>query len=134
MQIADDVTKLIGNTPLVRLKKIGAGLGADLVVKLEFFNPGGSVKDRIGLAMVEEAEKKGLLKKNDVIIEPISGNTGIALALVSAERGYRLILTMPEGMSPERKKLLSFFGAEVVLTPADKGMKGAIEKAEDALL
>ncbi|MGB2705952.1 MAG: cysteine synthase A [Candidatus Omnitrophota bacterium] len=131
MQIADNITKLIGNTPLVRLKKIGAGLSADLMGKLEFFNPGGSVKDRIGLAMIEDAEKNGFLKKGGVIIEPTSGNTGIALALVSAERGYRLILTMPESMSIERRKLLSLFGAEVVLTPAEKGMKGAIEKAEE---
>lgn len=133
MRISDNITKLIGNTPLVRLKKIGSGLGADLAAKLEFFNPGGSVKDRIGLAMIEDAEKKGLVKKGGVIIEPTSGNTGIALALVSAERGYRLILTMPESMSLERRKLLSLFGAEVVLSPAEKGMKGAIEKAEELL-
>ncbi len=133
MRIANDITKLIGNTPLVWLRKIGAGLEADLAAKLEFFNPGGSVKDRIGLAMVEDAEKKGLLKKGGVIIEPTSGNTGIALALVAAERGYRLILTMPESMSVERRKLLSFLGAEVVITPAEKGMKGAIEKARELL-
>lgn len=133
MRIADNITELIGSTPLVRLRKIGAGLEANLVAKLEFFNPGGSIKDRIALSMVEDAEKKGLLKKGTVIIEPTSGNTGIALALIAAERGYRAILTMPEGMSAERGKLLSFLGAEVVLTPAEKGMKGAIEKAQELL-
>ncbi|MFC1576519.1 cysteine synthase A [Candidatus Omnitrophota bacterium] len=133
MTIADNITNLIGNTPLVRLEKIGKGLGASLVAKIESQNPGGSIKDRIGLAMIEDAEKKGLIKKDTVIIEPTSGNTGIALALVSAQRGYKLILTMPESMSVERRKLLALLGAKIVLTPAKKGMKGAVEKAESLL-
>jgi len=131
MRILDNITQTIGGTPLVRLTKVGKDLRADLVGKLEFFNPCGSVKDRIGLAMIEDAERKGLINKGSVVIEPTSGNTGIGLAFVCAQRGYRLILTMPENMSIERRKLLTLLGAEVVLTPSDKGMKGAIEKAEE---
>ncbi len=129
MKIAENITELIGNTPLVRLKKIGEGLEADLVGKLEFFNPCSSVKDRIGLAMIKGAEGKGLIKEGVTIIEPTSGNTGIALAFVCAQRGYKLVLTMPESMSMERRRLLSWLGADIVLTPADQGMKGAINRA-----
>jgi len=129
MRIADNITKLIGNTPLVKLKSIGKGLNADLIAKLELFNPCGSVKDRIGVAMIEAAERQGLIDKETTIIEPTSGNTGIALAFVCASRGYRLILTMPENMSHERRILLKAFGAELVLTPAEEGMEGAVKKA-----
>jgi cysteine synthase A len=130
MKIADDITKLVGNTPLVRLNKLSAGLGATVAVKLEFFNPMSSIKDRIGVAMVDAAEKSGSLKKGGLIVEPTSGNTGIALAFVAAARGYRLILTMPETMSIERRQLLAALGAELVLTPAAEGMAGAIRRAE----
>ena len=133
MNIYDDITKTIGKTPLVRINRLSAGLKATLLVKLESFNPLSSVKDRIGVAMINAAEKAGLLDKDTVIVEPTSGNTGIALAFVCAARGYRLILTMPETMSLERRQLLKIFGAEVVLTEGAKGMRGAIDKAEEIL-
>ena len=130
MRIKDNITQLVGNTPLVRLGKIGKGLPGELVAKLEFFNPCGSVKDRIAVAMIEEAEKQGFLKTGSLVVEPTSGNTGIGLAFVCAERGYRLLLTMPESVSVERRKILTRLGAEVVLTPASRGMQGAIERAQ----
>ncbi|MBW2264194.1 MAG: cysteine synthase A [Deltaproteobacteria bacterium] len=131
MNIADDVTGLVGATPLVRLQRLSRGLPGQIVAKLESFNPCSSVKDRIGLSMIEAAEADGRIKDGTVIVEPTSGNTGIALAFVCASRGYRLVLTMPETMSVERRHLLGVFGAELVLTPGSEGMPGAIRKAEE---
>ena len=129
-RIANSIVDLIGGTPLVRLHSLSQDCVAEVLVKLEFWNPGGSVKDRIGLSMVEAAEKQGLIKSDTVLVEPTSGNTGIALALVCAAKHYPLILTMPETMSVERRKLLKVFGARLILTPGQEGMPGAIRKAE----
>jgi cysteine synthase A len=129
-RIFNNIVETVGHTPLVRLNKVTAGLHATILLKCEFFNPLGSVKDRIGMAMIDDAEKRGALKKNTVIIEPTSGNTGIALAFVAAARGYKLILTMPDTMSVERRTLLAMLGAKLILTPGAEGMKGAIARAE----
>lgn len=130
-KVYNSISETIGDTPLVRLPKITAGIDADLLYKLEFFNPGASVKDRIGLAMIEDLERRGLLKSGGTIVEPTSGNTGIGLALVAAAKGYKAIFVMPDSMSIERRKLIRLLGAEVVLTPAAGGMPGAIEKANE---
>ena len=130
-KVARNITELIGNTPLVRLNRISDETGAEVLAKLEYFNPLGSVKDRIGYAMIQAAEKQGLINKDTVIIEPTSGNTGIALSYVATVKGYRCIIVMPETMSIERRKLLKALGAEIVLTEGSKGMKGAIEKAQE---
>src|ERR1700676_1178312 len=130
-RIYNNIVETVGHTPLVKLNKVTAGVDATILLKCEIFNPLGSVKDRIGMAMIEDAEKRGILKKDTVIIEPTSGNTGIALAFVAAAKGYKLILTMPETMSLERRTLLALLGAKLVLTPGAEGMKGAIARAED---
>jgi cysteine synthase len=130
-RIYDDVTQLVGGTPLVKLNRLSEGLDATVAVKLEFYNPANSVKDRIGVAIIDAAEKAGALKPGGTIVEGTSGNTGIALAMVGAARGYKVILTMPETMSTERRVMLRAFGAEIVLTPGSEGMRGAVEKAKE---
>src|SRR5512138_2786744 len=131
MQISDNVSELIGNTPLVRLHRVTAGAAADVVAKLEFYNPAHSVKDRIGVAMIDAAERAGKIKPDTIIVEPTSGNTGIGLAFVCAARGYKLVLLMPDSMSRERRMLLRALGAEIILTPAAEGMPGCIKRTED---
>ncbi len=131
MRVANNILELIGQTPVVKLNRIIGKTDADVYLKLEFFNPGGSVKDRIALSMIEEAEKQGLLKPGDTIVEPTSGNTGIGLAMVAAAKGYRALLVMPDTMSLERRNLLRAYGAELVLTPGAEGMRGAVKKAEE---
>lgn len=133
MKVASSITDLIGKTPLVRINRMNSEGFAQVLVKVEAFNPGGSIKDRIALCMIETAEKEGALTKGSVIIEPTSGNTGIGLAMVAAVKGYKLLLTMPDTLSIERRKLMSAFGAEIVLTPGDQGMTGAIKKAEELI-
>ena len=130
-KIYDDVTQLVGRTPLVRLNRLTEGLDAQVAVKLEFYNPANSVKDRIGVAIIDAAEKAGALRPGGTIVEGTSGNTGIALAMVGAARGYRVLLTMPETMSTERRVMLRAYGAEIVLTPGSEGMRGAVERAKD---
>ena len=131
MKIANNIIELIGKTPLLKLNRITTGLKANIVVKLESFNPGGSVKDRLAIGVIEDAENKKIINSETTIIEPSSGNTGVGLAMVCAVKGYKLIITMPESMSVERRTLIKAYGGEIVLTPAEKGMKGAIEKAEE---
>ncbi len=130
-KIADDITQLVGHTPLVRIRRLAAGSGAEILAKLEYFNPAHSVKDRIGVAMVDAAERDGLIGPDTIILEPTSGNTGIALAMVAAARGYRSAFTMPDTMSVERRALLRAYGAELILTPGAEGMTGAINKARE---
>src|SRR5436190_18759918 len=129
-RIYNNIVETVGRTPLVRLNKVTAGLDATILLKCEFFNPLGSVKDRIGMSMIEDAEKRGILKKDTTIIEPTSGNTGIALAFVAASKGYKLVLTMPDTMPLDRRTLLAMLGAKLALTPGTEGMKGAIARAE----
>ena len=131
MRIADDGTQLVGNTPLVRLRRLTKGAHAQVVAKLEYYNPAHSVKDRIGVSMIEAAEKAGKIKPDTIILEPTSGNTGISLAFVCAARGYKLTITMPETMSKERRILLKAYGAELILTPGSEGISGAIKRAEE---